>query len=231
VDPRGHVPLRSGALTLGLAASLLAAPALAGVELVLEDGQVLTGIEVERKEDVYHLELATGSVVALPVEVVRELRLTGGEENPDAEERREAPTGLRVAEPEVLAGPPEPIPLPTRREQLAAFRGGQSRFARGVIDPTWEPRDGWLRPGLVEFNPARWYRAPIDSTWTPRPAYTTDSDVTFFSPVEWSRGVFDPTWYPQDGFARRDRWAGGGPSPFAGKFWVEDGDGEADADE
>jgi hypothetical protein len=187
----------------------------------------VSGQDVERKGGEYLLLLRTGGVVALPVEVVREVRLSGAEkrEPPAAE----APSGLRVAEPEVLAGPPDAKPLPTRAEQLAAFRGGESRFRRNVIDPFWQPRDGWLRPGTTEFNPARWYRAPIDSTWTPVPAYTEASDVTHFSPVEWSRGVFDQRWYPEDGFALRDRWAGRGRSPFAGRFWVEDeSDGEDD---
>jgi hypothetical protein len=223
-------PARSRArVALGvLAACLVAAPAAADVDLVLDDGQVLSGRDVELKDGQYLLELATGSVVALPLEVVRELRLRG--EKPDRESTRsEAPSGLRHAEPEVLAGPPEPIPFPGRTEQLAAFRGGESRFARNVIDPFWQPRDGWLRPGNIGFNPARWYQAPIDATWTPQPAYTVDSDVTNFSPVEWSKGALDPTWYPEDGFARRARWVGRYQSPFASWFGVTDDDTDSDA--
>jgi len=214
-----------------LVSCLVAVPAVADVELVLEDDQVVSGLDVELKDGQYLLELRTGSVLAVPAELVRELRLTGGNEREREIETPNAPTGLRVAEPEVLAGPPDPIPLPTRSEQIAAFRSGTSRFARGVIDPDWHPQDGWMRPGINDFNPARWFQAPIDSNWSPVPAYTTGSDVTEFSPVEWRKGVFDQRWYPQDGFARRDLWAGGDRSPFAGRFWVERDAGSGESPE
>ncbi len=178
-----------------MAIHLVAISAFAGAELVLEDGQVLSGKSVERKKDLYFLELSTENVLPVPAELVRELRLTG-EDDP-------APTGLRPAEAETLVGPPGKIEFPNTAEQLAVLDQGRSRFQAGWLDPVWRPSSDWtFDPSMNNFNPARWYQAPIDPTWTPSSAFGASGDVTDFNPARWIEAPIDSTWWPTDGFRK-----------------------------
>lgn len=202
-----------GALAALVLASL---PAAGAAELVLDDGQVLTGESLERKDDLYLLELESGSVLPIPIELVLEIRLTGDDdeqaERADVEpqERAEldddAPaSGIEPAEPRTLAGRPGGADLQDRPEQLAVL-GPPARFARGVIDPVWRPRSDWggRETDVTQFNPARWYRPPIDFRWRPTSNYTRATDVTNFDPADWYRPPIDSTWWPTDGFRRDD---------------------------
>ncbi len=186
------------ALALGVLVSSPAYPAAA--ELVLVDGQVLEGVDVTLRGDDYALTLATGDVLTIPKALVTELRLRDAGED----RSKEAPSGIVVAEPEVLVGPSRPEPLPRLHDQLAAFAGGTSTFSRSVVDPTWRPSEvPDLASTLDRFEPSTWYRAPIDPTWTPTPAFTRASDVTAFNPVRWSKGIEREPWWPRDGFRER----------------------------
>jgi hypothetical protein len=184
-----------------VAASLVLAvavfpPALAEAELVLEDGQVLSGLDVELKDGVYTLELETGSYLSLPAALVKEVRLTGGEE----EREEEASTGP-PARPEILAGPPEPVREPTPAEQLAVFREPAAAFQRNLVDHTWRPESDWdMDPERNNFRPTRWIEAPFDNTWKPVNAYSWDTDVTTFNQARWQKSVIDPIWHPVNGF-------------------------------
>lgn len=166
-------------------------PAPAGAELLLDDGRTLAGISVQRRDDVYLLTLGVDEIIAVPAPLVVEVRLTGDD--------APAPTGFEVGEPRTLAGPPSGARLPARAQQLASF-GPPATFRKGALDPVWQPRDGWLRPGVTDFSPARWAKSPLDPTWTPRSAFSASQDVTQFSPVRWARPPIDPTWWPTDGF-------------------------------
>jgi hypothetical protein len=205
---------------LALPGLVALAPALAGAELVLEDGQVLSGTSVERRGDLFHLELASGGVLPIPVELVLELRLTGeepaeSESDPDEVPAQPAPTaegaedepasGMRRSEPRTLAGRPGGAELRKPHEQLAVL-GPPARFRRGVFDPVWRPSSDWGGPAtdVTQFNPARWYRPPIDPRWQPSSDYTRGSDVTQFNPVHWYRPPISSTWWPTDGFRRED---------------------------
>ncbi|MCP3979603.1 MAG: hypothetical protein GY716_09775 [bacterium] len=171
--------------------------ALAGAELLLQNGTELSGVELERKGGLYLLTLESGEVLPVPLELVKEMRLTG-DDDPDAD-------GLEVAVGTTLVGPEEGIDLPRVDTQLAVL-GEPAYFARGPVNPYWYPESDWdLDPANNNFNPARWYRPPIDPEWVPRSAYKQSSDVTEFNPVRWSNGVFQPTWWPRDGFGDT-RW-------------------------
>ena len=52
--------------------------ALADFELLLEDGQLLSGIDVRHENGQYLLELGTGHVLSIPEELVAEVRITAG---------------------------------------------------------------------------------------------------------------------------------------------------------
>jgi len=183
------------------------AAALADAELVLSDGQILRGISVELRDDIYGLTLSDGNVLTIPSKLVRELRLTGFEADDDV-----PATGMRSRGPEVLAG--GKVEPPSTAEQLAVL-GDPSTFRPGPIDPKWVPSSDWKNsPTLNDFNPAKWYRAPIDPTWKPTSDFTMRSDVTRFSPAGFTRNLLDPFWTPRDGFELRDAFWG--PPPGSG---------------
>ena len=179
------------------ALALGSSPLRAGADLILEDGKVLEGTSLERsKEGVYLLKLEDGQVVIVPVELVKRIRLTGGEMD-DA-----APTGLRPG-PENLAG--VPVEPPKTREQLASFGRAPARFRRATVATEWTPVSG-LGPDVTEFNPVRWFRAPTDFNWTPTSAFTVAGDVTEFNPVRWYRSPTDPIWRPTSGWRTATVW-------------------------
>jgi hypothetical protein len=177
---------------LGAAMVLATAiPAWAGAALVLRDGTVLEGEGLERTRDgLYLLTIAEGNVIPVPVSLVKELRLLGGEDP--------APSGVKVSRPETLAGLPDPRP-PRHDEQLRAFARPAAAFVRGAVETNWTPRSA-LAPDVSQFNPARWYRAGRDFSWTPTPAFRASQDVTRFSPVRWAAPTIDPVWRPADGW-------------------------------
>ena len=177
-----------------------AAPAArAGAELVLLDGQVVVGESVERRADTFYLELATGDRLAVPAALVRELRLTGDDDPPIS--------GLRAAQPQTVAGPPDVPDIPGRAEQVAVLGDAAAPLSRGVVDPIWRPQVTWpLDPATNAFNPARWAAAPIDPYWRPVSVFRSSSDVTQFNPARWYGSPIDPTWSPRDSFRRRIDW-------------------------
>lgn len=177
---------------------LLVHPAHAGAQLLLVDGQILEGEDVELKKRLYLLRVGEGEVIPVPAELVRELRLTG-DDDPDA-------TGLKAAEPETLAGPPSGPVLKRTGEQLEAFGERRSRFRPNLVDPVWRPSRGWPRPGGNDFNPARWRPSILDPIWRPRSAYRESGDVTEFNPARWYRAPIQSTWWPSDGFADTPNW-------------------------
>ena len=183
-------------------ALMIPAAAGAGAELVLEDGQVLKGTELERKDDLYILHLATGGLLTLPAALVKEFRLTAEGE---PEEKQTTPTGLRETEPEELSGAGATPPLPRRGEQIEAFDKPPARFRNSIIDPAWRPESDWTDdPELNNFNPSRWYNAPIDSTWRPESAFDNSIDVFRGSRSSWQRSIVDPSWTPTDSFGKRE---------------------------
>ena len=181
---------------------LFPAAAMAGAELVLEDGQVLKGTELERKDDIYILHLATGGVLTLPAGLVKEYRLT---EEGEPEEKRTAPAGVRATEPQELSGSGSAPPLPRMGDQIEAFDKPPARFRNSLIDPTWTPVSDWTNdPELNNFNPSRWYRSSMDSTWRPQSAFDIGADVFSGSRSTWQRSIVDSSWTPSDGFGGED---------------------------
>lgn len=183
-----------------LAAAALSGEALAGAVLVLKDGQEISGIEAERKDDVFILRLAGGDAIAVPAALVVELRLSLDETA--TEEPPKAPTGIREAGPEVLAG--KKVVPPTTAQALGTARDTVATFKRGPHNPTWIPENAYdPSTDLNDFNPARWYRTPLDPTWTPVSAFDGNRDVLSGSRGSFPRSPLSPDWTPTDGFARR----------------------------
>ena len=193
-------------IIVAAAIALAVVPAFADeVVLVLEDGQELRGVDVERTPEAYVLTLATGEKLSLPASLITEVRLSAEGATKD-DPPREPPTGIEVTEGKELTGAPDDGKTPRIDDQLAAFGDdNRSNFRRGPIDPIWRPTSDWdLSTDVTEFNPAHWYRAPIDASWTPRSAYDGSYDVFSGKRASWQRSLIDPTWRPTDGFLREE---------------------------
>jgi len=194
-------------------------PALAGAELVFEDGQVLAGVQAVRKGDQYLLELESGAVISIPAELVKQVRLTGGDKyspeglhwaDPEllvgSETDPAAPNAIRFGEPETLAGRPEAARPPRRTEQLRVL-GEPAGFREDLVEGRWYPSTDWDfdTERQNNFDPSRWAEGPVDPGWIPRSAYEAERDVFAGSRARWSPSVLDPEWVPRDGFERRNQ--------------------------
>ncbi len=184
-------------LSIGLA--LAAGAVEAGVELHLQDGQVLRGSEVRRDGDVYLLRGEAGEVLAIPVDLVAEVQLIEDTPPPAAEPR--APTALRHAEPETLAG--ASISAPERSRQVEAL-GKPSAFARDIIDPQWQPKSDWEMDPVKNnnFAPSKWSRSVVESDWKPVSAFDAEEQVLAHSKSTFRDSIIDSTWHPTDGFEK-----------------------------
>jgi hypothetical protein len=194
---------------------LATAPAaVADFELLLGDGQLLSGVDVRRVRGEYLLELESGQTLSIPEELVAEVRITAGvaRDVRKAEPRQlegkeldlddeEAPhTGVRKADPEVLAG--DEVNPPRTSEQLEAL-GDPARFSKGVFNPNWRPESVYDRSNDVsDFNPSTWTDSVIDPNWQPDSDYTWSSDVSDFSPSRFTDSIIEPSWEPRDGFEK-----------------------------
>jgi hypothetical protein len=196
----------------------VSAVAFGQVELVLFDGSVLQGTEVRRDRGDYVLELESGIEIVLPPGLVEAVRLTGTEEKPRrtesgltvggepgtlaGEPEPEGPSGIRVAEPETLAG--RPVDPPTPSEQLDVF-GDAPSFQQDVVDSGWTPESDWeMDTANNDFNPSTWAQGPIDSSWEPKSAWESDRNVMKSGRSSWQKSVVDSNWAPSDGFSRDD---------------------------
>ena len=198
---------------------LIAAPSFAGAQLVLLDGQVVSGAAVELIDDEYVLSLDGGGALSIPRELVREVRLRDvkppepppppsarGDDAGTLERKPETlagkPTrGLLQDDPETLAGETGRATAPTPEEATAAI-GRPSEFQRGLSDPTYVPQSDWSNDlSLNEFNPSTWYDAPIDPTFVPRSGFPP-GDAFDGKSSSFRKGL-NNTWSPTDGFEKR----------------------------
>jgi hypothetical protein len=203
---------------------LAVSSALATVELVLTDGQVLPGVDVRREGNVYLLETESGAVLTFPVELVDQVRLamkaekkkqSSGlppgyrNEGPQQlggqvlDEDNRGPSGMREAEPQTLAGQPTRPPRPS--EQTAAL-GPRAQFQQDVVRNDWVPETDWNMDPHEQnnFAPSTWAESIVDDEWQPESAFDPNEDVMAPSRSEWRKGLSDPTWTPQDGFKKSD---------------------------
>ena len=180
-----------------LLALLLAPPALAGAELTLKDGTVLSGTDLELKGDAYVLRTSSDAAIAIPWQLVAKVRLIGDDVP--------APSGIRITKAQQLAGPPEAPQTPGYREQLGAFGRPPARFQEPFPERWRHTSDIGEATDVTEFNPSRWYQAPVDPIWTPQSAFSRADDRTEFNPARWYRSPVSATWRPADGFGGT-RW-------------------------
>jgi len=203
-------------LCLAIALSaLLAGATLANFELLLEDGRLLSGVDVRREEGQYLLEMLDGQTIPIPEELVAEVRITAGvapgvvKADPlqvagneiDLDDEDRPASGLVKGTPEVLAG--ELVRPPRTSEQTAAL-GPPAEFARDIIDPNWRPESVFNASNdVTNFAPSTWAESIIDHDWKPESDYTQKSDVSNFAPSTFTESIIDNSWQPQDGFRKQ----------------------------
>ena len=189
-----------------MVACLCAMPmAQAAAELLLNNGRVLRGTDLERQGSTYHLEMADGRTVTIPVGVVRQVRLQADEgdeqgnaaaaDAPSAESRKQTRSRVRTGEAEMVAGqaaspPPESVLPPA----------APPRRATGE----WVPEGDWPGENWAETEATggtEWSRTP-SPIWEPEPAFTDQGDANNFNPSRWIRAP-NSTWTPEDGFKKR----------------------------
>ncbi|HEX6852561.1 MAG TPA: hypothetical protein VF139_14285 [Candidatus Polarisedimenticolaceae bacterium] len=166
---------------------------LLGVSIVLSDGRVLEGSDLRRQGASYQLTLASGEVVSLPEGLVREIRLTDDGPKP-------APTAIRPAAPETLAGDADSR-RPPSSQTLRRALGPPATFVEPKVDPSWQPapavdpeRDV-LAPQRSSFMPSL-----IDPNWTPESAFDAGIDVLASSRARFTPARVEPSWKARDGF-------------------------------
>ena len=171
-----------------------------GYELVLEDGRVLEGFDLQLRDGNYFLTLENEEVLALPAQLVTEVRLN---DQRSPKEEAEAATGITVDSPRALAGPMERTEPPTTSEQLGAFNRPGNQFQKSPIDPNWRPKSAF-DPGanVLADSESKWVEPPIDPNWKPESAYTQASDVSDFNPSQWAKSSINNSWAPTDGFKK-----------------------------
>lgn len=209
-------------LAFTLAATVSMRLVRADVQLVLIDGKTLDGVDVRRDQQVYLLTLENGRVAAVPVELVKEVRLEGpakerAEESvekrgPDGiviEDAEDARTlagedefqhpGVRYGTGQQLAGP-DAVTIDTS-EELAVF-GEPAKFQEDIIDPDWVPESDWDDDPVKNnnFAPSTWSKGWNDPEWQPESAFDRNEDVLADSRSTWSDSVIDNEWRPTDGF-------------------------------
>jgi hypothetical protein len=191
-----------------LPALLLGATVAAGAELVLLDGQVLTGRSVKLEGELYLLALDGDEVLPLPAALVREVRQNEG---PGAATTGPgSPDPIAATDPGSLLDPPlDPAASPDRPRlfvQLPDDGESASRFTQSILDPNWLPQsESAERPMLDVFEPSRFVDAPIDPDWALESGFGEPEGKAPFRPARFKRSPVRSDWRPEDGFSDGDR--------------------------
>jgi hypothetical protein len=204
--------MKSRAVFLSAALAWGAIPAWSASAVVLQDGQVFSGIDVRRQGEEVLLTLEGGNVISLPASIVKEIRLSGD----GSQAKKEAPSAFRDEGPEVLAG--EEVRAPRTSEQVANA-GSTSRFQEDLVDSDWQPTTDWdMDPSNNDFAPSTWSKGPVDPDWRPESAFDARQDVLAEGRSGWQKSIVDPSWKPEDGF-RRSGVSYAAPPRGTGLFW------------
>ena len=207
-----------------IAASVLlcAAPALAGVEVVLQDGRRLAGEALERKGQVYLLDVGKDSqTLAIPIGLVSEIRFFGGV-SPNEEEQEAAPDEAPLTVDDSVAGTTE---VREARRQAVATGSEAGTEADSLTDdasPTddFTPTDDGAPAtdaGLTERAPRRpprldqqlaafdrdqasFARSTVSPFWRYDDVLGEGTDVTQFNASRWYRPGYEPFWEAESAY-------------------------------
>ena len=112
--------MRKRAVSFLISLIVVAGTVLATSELVLKDGRVISGVEVRRKGDEFHVEMEGGNIVVIPSVLVAETRLIETEPAP----RYDPVTGLTTREDSKVLSQPTPPDAPAVKTAEAQELGG-----------------------------------------------------------------------------------------------------------
>lgn len=201
---RRHSAARIAAVAAAIAIAIALPAAAEETTLVLQDGQELVGLDLERAEDgSYVLTLGTGAKLSIPALLVVEVRLSAAAPEDDAFR-----SGIVATDARELSGSGGRASTPSIEERLGALGDPEGRRDQsGPVDPTWRPESDWSEETDVSgFNPSRWFRSSMKPKWEPTPAYDAEADVLAPRRYRWRPNLIDNRWGPSDGFAARDRF-------------------------
>ena len=175
-------------------------------ELLLNNGRVLRGTDLERQGSTYRLEMADGRKVTVPVSVVRQVRLPGdgggdrgatvaAADRSSEESHKPARSGTRTADAEMVAGQEAPPPPESVLPPAAPQRRSTGEW---VPESDW-PGENWAE---TEATGGTEWGFAASPAWEPEPAFTEEDDVSNFNPSRWMKAP-NSTWTPEDGFKKR----------------------------
>lgn len=174
-----------------LSAALACLPALSGATLVLTDGQVIKGTELQRDGDSYVMTMDAGNKAAFPAALVKEIRLEDDAPKP--------PAPFDFTKPKTLAGPSK-LPSQDPKDQYKVL-GPPTRWSKSAVDTTWAPTDAYdPYKDVLAGSRSIWPKNVVDTTWIPTDAYANSKDVFAWSRSTWAKDVVDTTWMPTDGW-------------------------------
>jgi len=174
---------------------LLSSPLVASTEIVLQDGQTIRGLDLQREGDVYLVKLEGDGVLTVPVALVKQVRWVNGDETP-----RPSEDGLtRNVTPEQLAG--EAV-TPLSPEEALVNLPEPARFRSSVINPNWEPTSAFGDDDVLAGSRSTFQSGVIDPEWKPNSGFP-DADVLASGHSTFRESLIDPSWTPQDGFKKR----------------------------
>lgn len=191
--------------------------ALAGTEVVLQDGQVIQATDVRREGDNFLITLPTGGTASLPAGSVAAVRL-GDDPPPPADAKPVTTGGITYSDkgthisgpklegnkdfPAVVSGP-DVKPL-SPGDQQKVF-GAPSQFQGDITNQqAWAPKSDMNMDPTQTNNwaPSTWAPDIVDSRWEPTSGFDTTKDVLADSKSTFQKGVIDSTWAPSDGFRK-----------------------------
>ena len=135
----------------------------ASSSLVLTDGQIIKGTEVQRQGDSYLVTIAGGNTVSFPAALVKEVKF---EDDPPAP----APPGFDYSGPKTLAGPPGP-PLQNPSDPLKVM-GPPTTWSKDAVDTTWVPTNAYdTSKDVMAGSRSTWSKSAVDTTWAPQDGF------------------------------------------------------------
>jgi len=226
-DPGSGLMRRLLTLSLMFLVVLLAGvPAMAAFQLVLKNGRILTGDDLEREPGMYVLIRKDGRRLTVEMDQVAELRIlsddvviedmsapdTAGEDEDGGEDK--PPQGVTLAggdlsdrvtrsEPATVGGvdPPENSGAGSRRP-VAEIQNLSGPARDAPLAPgEWRPESDWPKKD-PDWPTDGWISRGPDATWTPQSDFATDPKANEFNPSTWSKPARDPIWHPTDGFRK-----------------------------
>lgn len=214
-------------IAVALSALMTVSQDVAGVQLVLLDGQRIAGQELERHENEFIVETAQGARLVVPRQLVAAIQLSGEGPTRRIDLRGDShgvlTAGRSPTDTQGMAGAEATVATPPDSLSSAATdpesRGSRLRPTESAILGSRPDLEGaassvalppsTLTPTPAEqlaafgHDPAIFQRPPVDPIWRYEDVLGYERDVTQFRPSHWYRSKVDPNWRYEDVLGNR----------------------------